>query len=273
MRSFEEPVRQYMSSPVHTISIQDDVQEAERRMRELKISSLAVTAGRDEHLVGVVSRTDLLALGRFRAEEQGRGAALLLGHESIGELMHRSPLSVAPQDPLSAAARRMVEHDIHRVFVTEGGRLVGVLSSRDLLLPVAESRSEVPISAFMTAPVLTIDVSAPLSAAVDLLAEERVRGLVVVEREWPVGLFTQVEALSALHEAAATPVEEVMSSALLCLPKDTPLCRAAVHMAATRARRVVAVEGRQARGVLTSIDLARAGMSPANVAPRAAACT
>lgn len=260
MSPFEQPVRCFMSSPVHTISASEDVQEAERRLRALRVSSLAVTNGKDHHLAGVISRTDLLALGRFRAEEGDKNALLRLPHEGLGEVMHRHPICVPPEAPLSAAARRMVEHHIHRVFVTEGERLVGVLSTRDVLRAVVESRVARPISAFMSAPMLSVETTDPVSLAVDRLAQERVQGLVVLEREWPVGIFTQVEALEARDVGAATPVEEVMSCALLCLPVDTPLHRAAAQMAATRARRVVAVDRRQAMGVLTGMDLACAAM-------------
>jgi hypothetical protein len=48
-----------------------------------------------------------------------------------------------------------------------------------------------------------------------------------------------------------------MSYAMLCLDVRTPLYRAAAYAHATRARRVLAVEGRHLKGVLTGIDFAR----------------
>lgn len=252
------PVSAYMTSPVHTISSTEDVQEAERRMRAHGVSSLAVLAGKEHHLAGVISRTDILRAGRQRAAQIGGHALLKLAHESIGAVMHRDVIRVAPGDELTHAARMICERDVHRVYVAEGQRLVGVLSTKDLLRAVRDERIAAPLSAFMSAPVLTVNTEDPVSLATDRLAQEKVRGLVVVEGEWPVGLFTQAEALEAREEAAATPVEEYMSYAMLCLRVDTPLFRAAAQMAETRARRVIAVEERQVRGILTGMDLARA---------------
>ncbi len=57
-----------------------------------------------------------------------------------------------------------------------------------------------------------------------------------------------------------TPVEDVMSSAMLCLPSDTLTHRAAAHAAATRARRVVVTDKREMVGIMTGIDFARAAL-------------
>ena len=83
------------------------------------------------------------------------------------------------------------------------------------------------------------------------------RGVVVLEEEWPVGVFTQSEALAAAHLDPSTPVEEVMSCALLCLPIGMPIHRAAAFAVETRARRVLAVEARDLRGILSGLDMAR----------------
>ena len=47
-------------------------------------------------------------------------------------------LCVAPQDPLPAVARLMRDRRIHRVLVLEGERLVGMVSSFDIVRAVAE---------------------------------------------------------------------------------------------------------------------------------------
>jgi predicted transcriptional regulator len=126
------------------------------------------------------------------------------------------------------------------------------------MLAIRDKRVKSPISNLMSSPVFTVRHVEPVAVATERLVKARVSGLVVVEDEWPVGLFTQAEALEARDEPRDTPVEEVMSAAMLALDADTPLHRAAAQAAALRVRRVIAVKDRGMQGILTGIDFARA---------------
>lgn len=265
MLHLKAPVSQYQTSPVHSVTLDTDIHLVERRLSELSLSCLAVV--NHAHLVGVVSRTDLLRVGRIAAlsresrsdsaaVEQQAGPALTLPHVPVREIMRSPAFYVQPSDPLANAAKLMMQHHIHRVFVVEHEHLVGVLSTRDLMRAVRDARVTQDVATLMSSPVLTVSTDAPVAAAIDQLAQAHVRGLVVVENEWPVGLFTQAEALAARSQPATTPVEEVMSYALLCLPPQTPAHRAAAAMNETRARRVVVVEHREVQGMVTGMDLA-----------------
>lgn len=77
----------------------------------------------DRHgrLVGVVSEGELLA-GRDRAATA-----------TARELMDRHPRTVAEDVPVPAAARLLAGAGVRRLYVTDHGRLVGVVSRRDLL--------------------------------------------------------------------------------------------------------------------------------------------
>jgi CBS domain-containing protein len=87
-----------------------------------------------------------------------------------------------------------------------------------------------------------------------------VRGLVVVDGTWPVGVFTHTEALRTRHLTPSlleTPVEQVMSYETICLDVKTPLYRVAGHFVQMNVRRVLAVEARALRGIASGFDLAR----------------
>ncbi len=51
----------------------------------------------------------------------------------VRDVMTKDVHAVAPDDPVEAAIRVMVEHRIHRVPVIEGDRLVGILTRQDVL--------------------------------------------------------------------------------------------------------------------------------------------
>jgi predicted transcriptional regulator len=79
----------------------------------------------DGRIVGVVSELDLVQAGLRTPGELGELAAR--------DVMIGPPVTVRPDAPLSVAARRLGRAGIRRVFVVEDGRLVGVLSRRDVL--------------------------------------------------------------------------------------------------------------------------------------------
>lgn len=259
---FEMPISSLMSSPVATIADSATLTEAHQMLRDRGVSCVVVTAG--ERAVGVLSRTDLLHEGRVEARARGEVkepfAPLLTFPEGrkVEGVYKREIVALAPTATVAAAARTLVERHIHRVFVMDGGDLVGVLSTKDVLVAIREARLTAPIAEAMSTPVFTISLSAPLAQATDQLEKAHISGLCVVdESDWPVGTFTQTEAIAARELPDSTPMEEVMSYAMLCLDVRTPLYRAAGYAHATRARRVLAVEGRHLKGVLTGIDFAR----------------
>ena len=254
MSESEAIVEQYMVAPVHTAHIDESLAAVDARLAQWGISSLAVIDG-DNRLCGVISRTDLLDVGRPGDEST---TLLRFPDKTTGAVMTTAVVTVSPDDTMRLAAKLMVERHIHRVYVTRDDALVGVLSTRDLMRVLADGRSRTPISAYMSQPVLTLDAEAPVSTGIDRTACAGVSGLVVVELDRPIGLFTQREALEARRLPPETPAEEAASPAMLCLESDTPIFRAAAQCAATRARRVIAVSHRQLDGVLTGIDFARA---------------
>jgi CBS domain-containing protein len=258
MANFAMPVSEYMSAPVVSLKLSASLFEVRRTLDDQEISCLPLL-DEHEHCVGVISRTDLLRVGRFQAGAS-RGAPLLtLPDKRAGEVMHAEVLTVSPSSSISDAARLMVKRRIHRVFVLDQGRLAGVLSTKELLTAIRDKRIATPIADLMTAPAFVIPSSAPVSLATDRLAKAHIHGLVVVdEDQWPIGTFTQTESLRARDLPGETFVEEVMSHAMLCLEVHTPLHRAAAQAHATRARRVLAVEDRKVKGILTGLDFARA---------------
>lgn len=61
-----------------------------------------------------------------------------LAEHAIGEVMSRDVVTVSAGDPVSQAARRMLEHRVHRVIVVDDGRPIGLVSAFDLITIVAE---------------------------------------------------------------------------------------------------------------------------------------
>lgn len=250
-------VSDFMTAPVHTVRDSTPIDQVERRMAEHRISCLPVVdvAGRT---VGVVTRFDLLRVGRLRARTAGTEALLDLPRTAVRSIARRRLISVPPEASLAEAARLMGERRVHRVLVLEGERLVGVLGTREVMRAVAAARLEAPLASHHTTPLVTVSVGDPIALATDRLARSRITGVVVLDEGRPIGLFADCEALEARDRPSDSPVEDAMSTALLCLPLGTPLHRAAEAAWTTKARRVLTVDDRRAVGILTGSDFVRA---------------
>jgi len=256
MSSFTMPLRDYMHSPVHTVQYSTSLAEAERRLSELDIGALPVLDA-DGKPTGIVSRTDLLRIGRIRPTNGHRRRAISVPDGAVVEVMTASIETLSPDASVQEAARRMAKERIHRVFAEEKGSLVGAVSTKEMMRVIVDKRVSLPLSELMTTSVVVVRASDPLQLAIDRMAASHVQGVVVVDEGWPVGVFTQVEALEARDAGAQAPVEQWMNPAVLCLPEEMPVHRAASQAIATKARRIVAMDSRDVRGVLSGLDFAR----------------
>lgn len=242
---------------VATVHLGADLEVARALMMARQVSSLAVVDP-EGHAVGVITMTDLLRASRLHGIEQGR-AALHLPHQPVERQMHRGMITVESTADLVSAARLMIEHRVHRVFVLGQGRPTGVVSITQLAKALYERRVRVPVGRYATRELRTVSATSPVGDAIDQLTDATVRCLVVESDGWPVGLFTQREALQARAVRAEVAVEESMSFALTCVPEETPMWRAAGHAHASRARRVLVVDAHhRVSGIVSGLDFATA---------------
>ncbi|MDV6014215.1 CBS domain-containing protein [Haloechinothrix sp. LS1_15] len=115
--------RELMSSPAVSVGVATPVREAAALLTEYGFASLPVT-GEDGSVVGVITEHDALL-------ESGSPSA---GDErTAGEVMSTPAWVVAPDIEASDVARRMLADRVRCIPVVEDGRLVGVISRRDLL--------------------------------------------------------------------------------------------------------------------------------------------
>jgi len=255
MANFDVAVSEYLQAPVHTAAPDDTLDHIYAKLGELRISSLPVLeAGK---LVGVISRSDLLRVGRRGAGTGTHATVLAFPSATAKDEMTADVHTVEPSTALSAAARIMAKEHVHRVYVVENDELVGVVGTYDLICAVREKGVNTPISEQMSSPVFSIRAEEPVSTATDRLAKAHVSGLVVLENEWPVGVFRQVEALAARSLPRETRVDAVMDPAMLCIPTTTRLGRAAQQMASMRARRIIAMKQDRVEGILSGLDFAK----------------
>ena len=108
------------------------------------------------------------------------------------EFMSRDVLGVAPEDTLGEAAQRMAEHNVGSAVVLEHGRLVGIVTERDLLQAVAGRvhPSEARVREWMTVDPVVASGSTSAGEAARTMVAHGFRHLPIVERGETVGIVS-----------------------------------------------------------------------------------
>ena len=117
----------------------------------------------------------------------------------VSERMTPQPSWVRPDHTLAAAKALMDAEGIRHILVVEDGRLVGILTDRDLQRHWGYLDSTL-INVAMVANPTTVAPDATVEDAARLLINHRVRALPVVEEGRLVGIITTTDLLKALLE-------------------------------------------------------------------------
>ena len=123
---------------------------------------------------------------------------------TIGDLMTEDVLTVAPEDTLGEAAAKMTEQGIGAVVVSDFGRMIGILSERDIMRAVADRvhSSEARVREWMTPDPVTATPDTPVDEAGRTMLEHGFRHLPVVEGERAIGIVSLRDV--AEHELKPT---------------------------------------------------------------------
>ena len=113
--------------------------------------------------------------------------------------MARAVVSVAPEDTLGEAAQKMVDEGVGSSVVLDHGRLIGILTERDLLKAAAGRvhSSEARVREWMTEEPVTASSETSAEDAVKTMLEHGFRHLPVVEEGRTVGVVSLREVVRA----------------------------------------------------------------------------
>lgn len=122
------PIATLMTRQVHTVGIDDPIDDV-AALLDAKHLHWVPVLDEAQAVVGVISQSDLL---------QARTRQIDGAVPSAWQICSYRPLVVAPDTPMSAVARLMVERQVHHVLVADAdGRIEGVVSSLDFVAAMA----------------------------------------------------------------------------------------------------------------------------------------
>lgn len=112
--------------------------------------------------------------------------------------MTKCIISVGENASVVKAASVMVEKDIGSVVVTKDGKPVGIVTERDIVKDCCARRlcgEDLTVKEIMSVPLITINADASLGEAAMLMSDNKVRRLLVTEKEKTVGIITEKDVL------------------------------------------------------------------------------
>lgn len=119
----------------------------------------------------------------------------------VSEYMTAGPFAVGPREPLANARHLMKKHHIRHLPVCSQGKLIGLVSDRDLEL--VQSLAHAPPSSITVEDAMTPDPYAPspdtlLVEALRVMIERKIGSAVIMDGGQVVGIFTSTDAMRAL---------------------------------------------------------------------------
>jgi acetoin utilization protein AcuB len=129
---------------------------------------------------------------------------------TIQKYMTTTPHSIGSEQPIARASAVMSEHNIRHLPVLHGGKLLGIITDRDIKL--IESFSDVDVGTFsveeaMTEQPYTVSPDTPLDEVVGTMASKKYGSAVIVQNHKVVGIFTTVDACMALGDLLKTRLQ------------------------------------------------------------------
>lgn len=135
---------------------------------------------------------------------------------NVRDLMTKEPLTVSLDTPVVEARRTMVDRRIRHLLVTDGGRLAGIVTDRDIRLNLPSPATSLSVweinyllgrmtvGSIMTSTVITVESGRDAVAAARLMLDHKIGALPVVDAGTVVGILTETDILRAFA-TMATP--------------------------------------------------------------------
>ncbi len=190
-----------MVKDVFTVPETMQLDEVAKLMLENGIGSVPVMDA-DDKMVGIVSKADFVTLA----------VGIAFDKITVKEIMTKDLTVVSPTERLVHARRLMIEDHVGRLPVVEDEKLVGMLTSKDLMRAFIDFRKNVPekyqksqikevlVEFIMSSNPTVTSKDATISEVANVMIETGYNGLPVVDDGQVVGIITQTDILRLIEK-------------------------------------------------------------------------
>jgi len=189
-----------MVKDVFTVPQSMQLEDVAKLMLENGIGSVPVMD--DEKMVGIVSKADFVTLA----------TGIAFDKITVKEIMSKDLTFVSSTERLIHARRLMIESHVGRLPVIEDGKLVGMITSKDLMRAFIDFRKKVPekyqksqinevlIEDIMSTNPTFVTKDMSITEVSEIMMETGFNGLPVVEDDKVVGIITQTDILKLIEK-------------------------------------------------------------------------
>jgi acetoin utilization protein AcuB len=126
----------------------------------------------------------------------------------ISRYMTRQPWTIERSATLTAAHQLMRRHAIRHLPVMDAGKLVGIVTERDLhLIETLPDADPDEVTDAMTAPVYVAAPTDEVSEVIDRMVAHKLGSAVVMQGQRVEGIFTSIDALQVLSHVLRRAVD------------------------------------------------------------------
>jgi CBS domain-containing protein len=127
-----EPISSIMTKELVTLTLEDTLYSAEKRMKKNHIRHMPVV--QDDKLIGLISLSDLQRVSFIDAYgKEGTEDTPIYNMLDIKDLMIKNPLTASPQTTILEVSKLLASKEFHSLPVVEKDKLVGIITTTDLL--------------------------------------------------------------------------------------------------------------------------------------------
>lgn len=207
-------ISEMMSAPVQTLSPDDPVEKGAQLLFRERFGAIPLVA--DDVLVGIVSESDVLKC--YLDDRPVPPAGTAWRFRKVSEEMAANLFSLRPNDGLHVASRLLRDKHVRHIPVAVEGRLLGIVSDRDIRKAVfreeverrqddgdADTQRRRPwkttLREVMTSDVETVGLAATVAEAADRMVQRNIGALPVLEDRELVGIISETDLLRNLAAA------------------------------------------------------------------------
>lgn len=129
-------IREIMTTDLETCSLLDNVYEVAVKMKEFDVGAVPIVDG--EKLVGMITDRDIVLRGIAEKKPPSSKVEVVMSEHLV---------TITPDTSTKEAAKLMSDHQIRRLPVVEGDKLVGIVSLGDFAIhPKMDNQAEVALS-------------------------------------------------------------------------------------------------------------------------------
>lgn len=134
----------------------------------------------------------------------------------ITDIMTTDVETCAPEMSIQEIASKMLELDVGSIPISDGKRLLGIVTDRDIVIRGIASQISLdsPVSQILTSEMVTGTKDMSIEDAADLMAEHQIRRLPIVENDQLVGIVSlgDLAVRDGTDDNASLVLEEVSES-------------------------------------------------------------